>query len=60
MKKRSFNVLMRISAFLFPFYFVFYVPPDEDREDSLSGSFWKYIVAGFCFYAVVVGLIIVI
>ena len=48
MKPHNFNVFLKISAFLFPFYLVFYVPPSE----AFSKTFNKFIIAGFTFYAI--------
>ncbi len=46
MKKENFNHILKLAAFIMPFYFVFYVPPEE----SFSKIFNRYIIAGFCFY----------
>jgi len=56
MKKENFNHILKMAAFVFPFYFVFYVPPDE----SLVKVFSRYTIAGFCFYALVAVIVIVI
>ena len=47
MKKEKFDHILKLAAFLLPFYFVFYVPPDESFAKILN----RYVIFGFCFYA---------
>jgi len=47
MEKTKFSHIMRLAAFLAPFYFVFYVPPDESDAKMFS----RFILAGFLSYA---------
>ena len=52
MKNRPFDILLKISAFLIPFYFVFYGPLHENPENPKIKSLWKYVISGFSAYLV--------
>jgi hypothetical protein len=47
---------MRLAAFVIPFYFVFYVPPDESESEIYA----RYILFGFFFYALLAAVVITI
>jgi len=59
MKKNYTYLLLRISAFLLPFYFIFYGPLHDNPEHPKVKTLWKYIFSGFFTY-IILALIIVI
>lgn len=49
--KRNFSLLLlQISAFLTPFFFIYYGPLHDNPNDPITKSLWKFLGAGFCFY----------
>ena len=57
MKTNYTYLLLRISAFLLPFYLIFYGPLHENPEHPKVKSLWKYIYGGFFAYTTL-GIII--
>jgi hypothetical protein len=55
--KYSFT-LLKILAFIIPFYFVYYGPLHEKREIEKIKVLWKYVLYGFLAY--ILALIILI
>ncbi len=57
-KNRPIDFLLRIVAFIIPFYFVFYGPLHDNPEQAKIKILWKYILAGFVAYlfATTIGL----
>ena len=45
--------LLQISAFLMPFYLIFYGPMNDNPDDDFSKSLRKFTLAGFAFYALI-------
>ncbi len=60
MKRKYFNRILQIAAFLLPVYFIFYPPLNENPKDPFIKSLWWFIAAGFCFYGILALLIFVI
>jgi hypothetical protein len=60
MKRKYFNRFLQLSAFLLPIYFIFYPPLNENPKDPFIKLLWWFIVAGFCFYAILALVIFVI
>ncbi len=56
MKRENFQQMLKIAAFILPFYLVFYGPANDNPENSFATSLRKFTLAGFCFY----GLLMVI
>jgi hypothetical protein len=54
MKTQNYQVMLKLAAFLIPFYYVFYVPSNE----SFSKTYSRYIICGFCFYALIAAVLI--
>ena len=50
--KQPFDILLRISAFLLPFYFVFYGPLHDKPENPKIKILWKYVLFGFLAYLI--------
>ncbi len=51
-KLTFFNIFLQVSAFLLPFYFVFYPQLNEKIKEPFIKSLWWFTGAGFCFYIV--------
>jgi hypothetical protein len=60
MKIKYFNILLQVSAFLLPVYFIFYPPLNENPKDPFIKSLGWFIAAGFCFYGILALIIFVI
>jgi len=54
MNKKYFNKFLQVSAFLLPIYFVFYPHLNDNLNDQFIKSLWRFTIAGFCFYAIVI------
>ena len=54
MNKNYFNTFLLVSAFLLPFYFVFYPKLNDNLKDPFIKSLWRFTIAGFCFYGALV------
>ena len=52
MKQKYFNLFLLISAFLMPVYMIFHPSLSENPTNPFEKSLWKFIIAGFCFYAI--------
>jgi len=50
MKNKYFYTLLKIFAFLLPFYFVFYGPLHDKPENPKMKILWKYVISGFIAY----------
>jgi len=50
MKNNHFFTLLKVSAFLLPFYFVFYGPLHDNPEKPKMKILWKYVFSGFLAY----------
>ncbi len=59
MQRNYFNLLLQISAFLAPFYFIYYGPLHDNPNQPFSKSIWKFVIAGFCFYSILITVLIV-
>ena len=56
--KKTYQHLLKISAFLVPVYFIFHPQLQSDENDGLTTSLLKFIYAGFGFYAALAIVII--
>ena len=56
--KKNYQHLLKISAFLVPVYFIYHPQLQTDENDALTKSLLKYTYAGFCFYAILMTVII--
>ena len=57
MKKKYYNKFLQLSAFLLPVYFIFYPELIENPNDPFTKSLWRFIIAGFGFYGILVAAI---
>lgn len=58
MKKKYFNMILQLSAFLLPVYFIFYPRLNDNPKDPFIKSLWWFIIAGFCFYGILAVIIL--
>ena len=49
--KKNFKIILLISAFFIPVYFVFYQPMSVNPTEKFNRLLWKTVFAGFAFYA---------
>ena len=52
MKRKYFNLLLLVSAFLMPVYMIFHPSLSENPSNPFEKSLWKFVIAGFCFYGI--------
>jgi len=57
MKRKYFNVVLQLAAFLVPVYFIFYPLLNENPKDPFVKLFWWLIATGFCFYGILAAVI---
>jgi len=53
MKNKYFFTLLKVLAFIIPFYFVFYGPLYDKPENPKMKFLWKYVLLGFLAYILV-------
>lgn len=53
MKNKYFFTLLKILAFVIPFYFVFYGPLHDKPENPKMKVLWKYVLLGFLAYILI-------
>jgi hypothetical protein len=58
MNKKIFNSILKFSALLFPFYFVFYGPLYDNPGNSNIKALWKFMFLGFLAYLILALLFI--
>ncbi len=59
MKKEHFKIILRLAALLVPVYFVFYPRLHENQDELFTKSLWKFTIAGFCFYAILITVLLI-
>jgi len=52
MKRNYYNVLLQISAFILPFYFIYHGPLNDNPEHPIMKSIRKFLDTGFIFYTI--------
>jgi len=60
MKNRWYDALLKLSAFVVPFYFVYYGPLHDKPDNPEVKTLWRYVFSGFSLYLIlfiVIGLV---
>ena len=52
MKNKTFDLILKFSALLFPFYFVFYGQLYDNPENPKIELLWKFMFIGFFAYLI--------
>ena len=47
MRHKFFDILLKFSAFIVPFYFVYFGPLHANQESQKIKTLWKYVFSGF-------------
>jgi hypothetical protein len=59
MQRKFFDGFLKIAALLIPVYVIFYAPLNDNPANPLIKSLWKYVIAGFIIYAVVIAVVLI-